>query len=291
LVQTKPGGCGDRELGGVLATVSADSILATVEALCSYETRRFASPGAAAAAEFISGKLRRLGFPVEHHHVDVLDRHNNPAVVTNVLSEIGPSAAEDGALIICAHYDSRGEDWLEPAPGADDNASGVAVLLEVARVLRGAGIAPSVTLVFFGGEEDDLIGSRAYAGQLSDRDVPVRGVINVDMVGYDEHGPRDIVVFTNPSSMPLAREMIRTAEPFVHLVVDTTVTLKGNSDHASFWEYERRAVSIWEGYDHNPYHGTTEDRPSTLSRGFLVDVTRWVVASAVCMSLTNSDAR
>jgi hypothetical protein len=283
LVQPTPTGCGNWELAGIFADVSADSILATVETLCGYRTRRFTSPGAAAAAEFIAEKLVRLGLPVEYHRVDARDQHGKPVVVTNVLSQLGSSAPDVGTLIICAHYDSRGEGWLDSAPGADDNASGVAVLLEVGRVLRNAAVSPAVTLVFFGGEEDDLIGSRAFARQLSVNGTPLRGVINVDMVGYDEHGPRDIVVFTNPQSTSLALEMSRSVEPFVRLVVDTTVTMTGNSDHAPFWEYGRRAVSIWEGYDHNPHHCTTEDKPANLSRGFLEEVTRWIVASAVCL--------
>ncbi|UCH84723.1 MAG: Zn-dependent exopeptidase M28 [Candidatus Latescibacterota bacterium] len=274
--------CDNVELGPALQNVSADSILATVKTLCGHRSRRFTTPGAAAAVGHITATLRRLGLPVEHHRVDARDRHGDTVVVTNVVVPLGP--VDDNALIICAHYDSRGEDWLEPAPGADDNASGVAVLLETARVIRDADIEPAVTLVFFGGEEDDLIGSRAFARHLAEKGNSYRGVINVDMVGYDEHGPRDVVIFTNPQSIPLVTEMWDAALPFSDLVVDTTVTSMGNSDHAAFWEHALQAVSIWEGYDHNPYHQTREDMPSKLTRGFLEDVTRWIVAAAVCMS-------
>jgi hypothetical protein len=280
----------EKDLHNILETISTDSISATISTLSQHQTRRFTSPGATAAVRFVTAKLRDLGLPVEHHYVNVRDRNDNAVVVTNVICELGPPDPEKGTLIICAHYDSRVEDWLESAPGADDNASGVAVLLETARVLASTGIDPGVTLVFFGGEEDELIGSRAYARNLLDENQLLRGVINVDMVGYDEHGPHDIVIFTNPSSAPLAVELACVAGSFTDLKADTTITSWGNSDHASFWEYGQRAVSIWEGYDHNPYHYTTEDTPETISLGFLSKITRLVVAATVWMGDTSNDA-
>lgn len=136
---------------------------------------------------------------------------NRPVVIANVLADLSRGHPGRNSLIICAHYDSRGEDRSDLAPGADDNASGVAVLLETARVLAQAGIEPRVTLAFFGGEEDSLLGSSAFVEELLSEHLPLRGVINVDMVGYDEYGPQDIVVFTNPQSVPLALEVIETA--------------------------------------------------------------------------------
>ncbi|UCG51612.1 MAG: M20/M25/M40 family metallo-hydrolase [Candidatus Latescibacterota bacterium] len=275
-----------KNLTNVLETISTDSISSTIRTLTQHRTRRFTSPGAAAAVQFVTAKLRGFGLPVEHHYVNVRDRDDNAVVVTNVLCELGPSDPDRGTLIMCAHYDSRVEDRLESAPGADDNASGVAVLLETARVLVSAGIEPGVTLVFFGGEEDDLIGSRAYARSVLDEHQPLRGVINVDMVGYDEHGPHDIVIFTNPSSVPLALDVARVAESFANLKADTTITNWGNSDHASFWEYGQQAISIWEGYDHNPYHYTAEDKLETISLRFLSKITRLVVAASVWLADT-----
>jgi Zn-dependent M28 family amino/carboxypeptidase len=106
-------------------------------------------------------------------------------------------------------------------------------------------------------------------------------VINVDMVGYDEYGPQDIVVFTNPQSVPLALEVIETAGRATRLVADTTITTMGNSDHAPFWRSGQPAVSIWEGYDHNPYNDTSKDNAAMLTPYFLVGVTRLVVSTAV----------
>jgi acetylornithine deacetylase/succinyl-diaminopimelate desuccinylase-like protein len=303
---TRPASSPGSDLTAVFERISPDSILRTVRFLANQRTRRYTSSGAAATVGFITTRLESLGIPVEHHRftashggegvvittVDELGipdpRHRattchdrESVVVTNVLGDLSRSAPGKNSLIICAHYDSRGENGSDIAPGADDNASGVGVLLEAARVLVLSGFRPRVTLAFFGGEEDSLIGSSAFAEEVLAEHLPLRGVINVDMVGYDEYGPRDIVVFANPRSIPLAAEVIENARRTTGLIADTTIVSTGNSDHASFWRAGQTAISIWEGYDHNPYHLTTKDTPAVLTREFLVEVTKLVVSTAV----------
>jgi bacterial leucyl aminopeptidase len=269
-----------RDLGAVFDRISPDSILGTVKFLANQRTRRYSSKGSEMAVAFIANRLEFLGIPAEQQRVTVA-HSGGPIAVTNVLGDLSRSAPGKNSLIICAHYDSRGEEGTEVAPGADDNASGVAVLLEAARVLTASGIRPRVTLAFFGGEEDSLIGSAAFANEALRDHLPLRGAINVDMVGYDEYGPRDIVVFSNARSIPLAVEVIENARRTTELIADTTIVETGNSDHVSFWRAGQTAISIWEGYDHNPYHLTTKDTPAVLTRDFLVEITKLVVSTAV----------
>ena len=268
-------------LAGILEQISADSILQTIKTLSHHQTRRSGSQGSAAAVAFVMSRLERLGIVAERQDVIAHDGANSPVVVTNVFANLDRGHTGKSSLFICAHYDSRAGDRGNLAPGADDNASGVAVLLETARVLARSGITPRVTLAFFGGEEDSLLGSGAFVDELLGEHLPLRGVINVDMVGYDEYGPQDIVVFTNPQSIPLALEVIEAAARATRLVADTTITTTGNSDHAPFWRAGQPAVSIWEGYDHNPYNDTSMDNAAMLTPDFLVEITRLIVAAAV----------
>lgn len=269
------------ECESVCGGISADSLLAVVEFLAAHETRRFTSQGAASTVSYITRRLTGLGIPVEHNYVNVKDRLGNSVVVTNVLADLSGAGFDLNTLLVCAHYDSRAKDWREPAPGADDNASGVAVLLETARVLAKGGRRPSVTLAFFGGEEDSLLGSKAFAENALDDHPGLRGVVNVDMVGYDEYGPMDAVLFCDPQSIPLAGELVASAARSTRLVIDTTIVSSGNSDHVSFWRKGLPAVSIWEGYDHNPYHNTILDTPEILTPRFLVEITRLVVSASL----------
>lgn len=278
---SKPSHADAAKLEVLFERISADSMIETVKFLANQQTRRYTTAGAAAAVQYITARLEALGYAPEHRHVATLDEAGRPFVVVNVVVDLGGPAAGGSSLLVCAHYDSRGRDDEYFAPGADDNASGVAVLLEAARVFAETGVEPRVTFAFFGGEEDSLIGSRAFADEVSHGAPRLRGVINVDMVGYDAYGPMDVVVFTNPHSIPLALELVDVASRATRLVADTTVTTTGNSDHASFWRKALPAVSIWEGYDHNPYHCTSKDTPAVLTRPFLVEIARLILAASV----------
>jgi Zn-dependent M28 family amino/carboxypeptidase len=110
--------------------------------------------------------------------------------------------------MICAHYDSisnRSPDWnpaTSLAPGADDNGTGTAALLEYARVLaqERTGLRQRVVLAFFDGEELFFKGSAAYLGSL-DAAPPYAAVINIDMVGFNPVADRlDLIYYTNGSA-------------------------------------------------------------------------------------------
>ncbi|MBX3126845.1 MAG: M28 family peptidase [Polyangiaceae bacterium] len=109
----------------------------------------------------------------------------------NVLAHRPPADATCPWLVVGAHYDALGTDERgQLFPGADDNATGVAILLELARLVHGGSVAPKLGLVlgFFGAEEKELAGSRAYVASPS---VPLDRValmINVDMAGRKPRG-------------------------------------------------------------------------------------------------------
>jgi Zn-dependent M28 family amino/carboxypeptidase len=93
----------------------------------------------------------------------------------------------DKVIIICAHYDSRmkdREDAESSALGADDNASGVAVVLETASILLQLDLYYTIQFVLFSGEEQDLWGAEEYANYVKGNNVDIHRVINLDMVGY-----------------------------------------------------------------------------------------------------------
>jgi len=88
-------------------------------------------------------------------------------------------------LLAVAHYDSISRNPRSKSPGADDNASGVAVLLEMARLLRTIPHQSSIRLVFFSNEEQGELGSKSFARWARESGKNIRGVINIDVVGYD----------------------------------------------------------------------------------------------------------
>jgi len=141
--------------------------------------------------------------PFHHHRVGEKD-----VAMWNIVADFtGTGAAPREKVLLCAHWDSRPFSDHDPDPakrktpidGADDGASGVAVLLEIARQLKAQPIARDVEIVLFDGEdfgpgiEDMLLGSQYYANQLSAAK-PSWGIL-LDMIGY-----KDLTIYREPTS-------------------------------------------------------------------------------------------
>lgn len=263
-------------LPGVYDTISSGNIIDHIVKLSGQQTRKVSSKGAAHAAHYIAGYMRTVGWNVEEQQFDFATQ-SGVAVVTNIEADCTWGNAVDSVLILCTHYDSRADDPGGHAPGADDNASGTAVLLEIARVLSATGapdISPHVKMLFFGGEEDSMLGSIHFVRRLAAARREIIGVINIDMIGYDQEGPKDFVIFTNAASLDLARSVETCAGSVAPLRYETTVTDLANSDHSPFWSKGFRAISIWEGYDHNPYYHSPLDTYDKLSPSFMSHLAR-----------------
>jgi hypothetical protein len=139
----------------------------------------------ARSASYIEGRLRALGYAVQTQPID----EAGGAPVRNIEAVVAPRSASAPTLVVGAHYDSAGE-----APGANDNGSGVAALLEIARAmapLRGKA-AMRVRIVFFVNEEPpffktDRMGSLAYARRLAASGEAVTGMLSLETLGcYSE---------------------------------------------------------------------------------------------------------
>lgn len=190
--------------------------------------------------------------------------------------------------LLTAHYDS-----VPRSPGADDNASGLAVMLECARLLEGRGHA--VGFVAFNAEEDGLLGSRDFVRDPG-CDVAVAHVLEMvgfrarahaqalplpwtprvldvpDFVGVLTHDRSNAiadVVGRSTASPSLRVVTAKTWGPIHHLLPDLT-----RSDHFSFWEADVPSA-LWTdtGNFRNPNYHCTTDTPDTLDYGFMRDVT------------------
>ena len=221
----------ERATGGV----DASRIRADVDALASFGTRHTASDtesdvrGIGAARRWLkqrfedgvaeSGRAGELACEVwfDSHRVEADGRRILADVdVVNVMCRIPGAdvAARDRLYYVLAHYDSRasdGADGVSDAPGANDDASGVAVLLELARVLSRERLDATVVLMATAGEEQGLYGARLHARALRERGANVAAVLNNDTVG-DPSGPdgrmaRDVVrVFSEGVPAGLVRD-------------------------------------------------------------------------------------
>lgn len=200
----------------------------------------------------------------------------------------------DEKVVLCAHYDSR--NWQDPycAPGADDNASGCAGVLEIARVFAGATFERSIEYILFDGEEIGLIGSRYYAAER-DTGFTIDAVINLDMIGRDYGGGVTLQVAgrDDPLDSTLAALIIGMAGS-LQLDLDCNY-LKSSpaSDHMAFWEIAGiPAILLIENeYRDNPHYHDCSDIAAYIDFDYMTDVVKAAAGSAAQLAgLIRSDS-
>ncbi|MGC8826596.1 MAG: M28 family metallopeptidase, partial [Anaerolineae bacterium] len=176
------------------------------------------------------------------------------------------------SYILCSHYDSTSTAPLTQAPGADDNASGVAAVMAAAEVLSSQPFAYTIRYVHFSGEEQGLWGSTAYAHQSALLGEHIAGVINLDMLGWDGDGRPEFDVHAGApgSASALLGSQLAGVTLQYALPISVEVRLGPRamewSDHAPFWHEGYPAVLLIEDEeDFNPYYHTPQDRAVHLA--------------------------
>jgi Zn-dependent M28 family amino/carboxypeptidase len=269
------------------------------------------SPAHQSARHYISGHLQAAGF-------GVFERHNAAVGFdcVDVMTDPFPGRADLPLFVVGAHYDS-----IAASPGADDNASAVAALLELAGWLQARLAAPDaplrarLQLVAYDLEEFGMVGSWSHAARLKQDGTRVRGMISLEMLGFCRHEPGSqrlppalagqypdtgdfIGVIGNTSSaelVDLTAGAMKTvaglpvesiAVPGVgHLLPETRL-----SDHSSVWEHGFPALMITDtSFYRNPHYHQPTDTPDSLDYAFLARVTEGV-CRAVWRALTTAPA-
>jgi Zn-dependent M28 family amino/carboxypeptidase len=242
------------------------------------------------AAGYIRERLQELG-----HSVREVAFQEAGFQGLNLLTT--PQPADDSLpwVIIGAHYDSRPE-----TPGADDNASGVAALLELARLLpAGKTWTAHLLLVAYDLEESGMVGSFCHCRELARNGQHVRGMISLEMLGYTDHRPGSqqlpahlvglypdvgnfIGVCANEASRPLMQVVADSLCRVEGLPVEY-IAVPGNgemlfetrlSDHSAFWDRGYPALMVTDtSFFRNPHYHQASDTPETLDYPFLARVT------------------
>lgn len=225
-----------------------------------------------------------------------------PREVVNLVVELPGDGLPWQVVEVGAHYDT-----VLRTVGADDNASGVVALLELARVLVDHPRERTVRLVFFGAEERGLLGSRLHAERQVARTAEWHvGAIVVDMIGFALREPdtqrmpmRIPLVFDPPTTADFvfvagnhhsggignlfedaADLYVPELEYYSVNRVAGWVSDGHRSDHASYWREGLRAIQLGDSADQrSPNYHRASDTPETLDYRFLADVTRALAAA------------
>jgi Zn-dependent M28 family amino/carboxypeptidase len=245
--------------------------------------RNFWHPkGLEAAADYIAHVFRNLGYEVRREGFTV-----SGAVLSNLEATLVGTSVPGEIVVVGAHYDS-----VMGSPGANDNASGVAGLLETARLLAGRPLSRTVRFVAFVNEEPpffqtDHMGSRVYASRSRQRGEQIVAMLSIETIGYysEEQGSQrypfpfglvypDTANFigfvANVASRDLLRRAIATFReqidfPSEGIAAPSWITGIGWSDHWSFWEEGYPALMVTDTalFRYRHYH-TAQDTPDKI---------------------------
>jgi hypothetical protein len=204
----------------------------------------------------------------------------------NVIAEQAGSDP-DCLYLLTAHLDDAASTPEARAPGADDNASGTAGVLVAADILSNYHFTCTLRYVLFSGEEQGLMGSYAYAKLVAERNDPIQGVLNLDMLGYNTPGSPPAIemdVRPDPYGDPdqvlstMMSEVIQAYE--LDLIPQVIATDENYSDQRSFWIYGFPAILVIEDLaDETPYYHQPTDTVDTLNLPYYTEYVKAVVGA------------
>ena len=233
------------------------------------------------AVQWVSEHFSNAGLNVTPHTW-------SPDAPPNVLGQIDGQTDPNDIVIISAHLDNMPNG--STAPGADDNGSGVVAVLIAADLLSQYEWDCTLRFALWTGEEQGLLGSKAYAAAIPPAD-NIRGVLNLDMIAYNGSAPPEIDLHARsalPESLTMAQMLADVVAAYA-LPLETEILIDnwlGNySDNKSFWDQNIPAILTIEDYDDfNPYYHTPNDQIEQIDLTFLTANVKAAVATFAHMS-------
>ncbi len=274
---------------GLVTSVSQTQIYTTIlhlqddDALPGWDAERSRysyAPELAVERDYIRDRMETVGLDVRYHSFNLGGKP-----LDNIEGALDGWGLESNTVyIVCAHYDSISDDRDNTAPGADDNASGVAAVLEAARVLSQYRYRHTLRFVTFSGEEQGLYGSYYYVAEARSAGTDIGGTINLDMIAWDSDGDNTMEIHagTQGDSQALGTAFLNANTTYGVLLVPEYMTYgsTGASDHARFWSHGYPAILVIEDFqDFNPYYHQTSDTMDKLNLPYATKFVQTTVAA------------
>ncbi len=287
---------GDKRVDVNHVMASVENLRRTVASLPFDRNPNEGYPGLEQTAHYIREEFLKLGLDV---YEDTFQWEGKS--YKNIVAEKKGRTSPDEILILGAHYDT-----IPGSPGADDNASAVAVLLETARNMQTFSLERTVRWIAFTLEEYGYIGSDHYVKSLKKRNEKIVGMISLEMVGFT--GPRQnyppyldpklyprvgdfIAIVGNQRSQKLLERVCRSFKTNVPELPLEFLTVPGNgermdeirlSDHSTFWDEGFAALLVTDtSFLRNPNYHLPSDRIETLNFEFMRNVATGIYCSVV----------
>lgn len=295
-------------LDNLINQVNADSLFVHIDTLVNMQSRRVNSSGIESAATYITNAFNQIRERSYQNNFSVnvqefpINFDGTQSVGKNIIGIMPGTDVGGGVIILGAHYDSISYNFTDSAafaPGANDNGSGVAALLEIARILSQRPHRATIIFVAFSAEEIQRAGSIAFVeGYLrANSSMDVTAMINMDIIGSST-GPdlsindSELRLYSAPPndsrSRQLARELNLIAKYHaldMRLVVQDAVDREGRySDHISFSDAGYPAVRFIESLEDVNRQHSDRDTIDDIQAGYLLKGTQAILACITALA-------
>ncbi len=310
------------QVKGIVEQVTAERIAGIMKKLESFGSRNTNyDKGNTAAREWIASEFKsfspRLEVSFDTHHITKQGRIVKDLDLVNVVAVLPGTSQKDHEIIVCAHYDSLNvirkkdavpgsgdtTDWVASAeapnaPGMSDNASGVSLVMELARLMSQQEWQKTIVFIAFSGEEQGLFGSRAYSKAAKEQNRNIDAVFNNDIIGNDYAGDdRRVTDLVNvysgdPQDSPsrsLARYVREMAERY-YPAMKANPVFRGDrfgrgGDHTPFHDLGWAAIRFTTPVENYAYQHSAGDTFEHASPSYAARVVRVNAAAIASLAL------
>ncbi len=266
-------------VAAIVARVDAERWFTTMSELAAINRNSF-SPALVTARDYIHTQFIAAQLAPETFSFSLANLTNcgttapPPITITNPIGRKRGETLPDEWIVVGAHYDSRNsarcDGTVNPQPGANDNASGCAGVMELARVFANVPTARSILFMCYSGEEQGLVGSRRYVEALqANGDIAkVKHMINLDMIGYAQTTTLSARIDTNLANQFLLTDYAAAAATYApELSLISSTNAGAGSDHWWFLQAGVPAMFTWEnGASIYPHYHLATDIPANMTR-------------------------
>ncbi len=265
----------DDELQSLLSQVSIDRINHNIEYLVNFKTRYALSEKCNESAKFLFNYFSSLNsYSVAFHNFSIGIREQQFS--KNIVATKKGTSGNNEFVLLFAHYDSISDAPLVSAPGANDNACGVAIMMEIASIINKYSLNRSLILIAFSGEELGLLGSRAWVNDNNEILGDAIAGICLDGVG---RGEKISIIFADEESRILADLVLNISIKLGFENFEKVNDHRGltGTDSGAFFGRSVKVIRLWD-MDRTYIH-TTKDLPEILYPNHLIETTNVILAS------------
>jgi peptidase M28-like protein/WD40 repeat protein len=271
------------DVKAVVTATSVPRIFEYEKALFDFDSKYVTQPGNKLAASYLFDRYKSFGYEPEYQRFEYRVRNAPTGQTANVIATLKGTTNPELVYVVSSHYDS-----VAVGPGADDDTSGTAALLETARILARHPLPATVIFASFTGEEAGLLGSREFVRRAVDGGVKIVGALNNDMIGWSNDYRLDNTIrYSNAGIRDIQHA---AAMQFSNLITYDALYYK-NTDAAAYYEAYGDIVGGIGSYPvlGNPHYHQPHDLLEGINHQLVAEVAK--TTAATVMLLASSPSR